>query len=161
MNLYKEIGAPRRTTCCGPIKQVRSQVVLRPPRALLDVKLDGRRSDYFEWIAAGHYDMSREYSALAGESSFLSDVYYGFDQERLLLRLDFRKGVDGKRVPVRRRARPGRHPPRPVTVPLHGVIEDIFEGAVPFVDLGLKPGEDVEFFLEFERTPARRCGCPR
>jgi hypothetical protein len=39
-----------------------------------------------------------------------------------------------------------------VTLPLHGVVEDIFEAAVPFKDLGLRPGEDVEFFLEFERT---------
>jgi len=39
------------------------------------VKIDGRITDYFEWVSAGHYDVSREYSALAGESSFLSDVY--------------------------------------------------------------------------------------
>ena len=96
--------------------------------------------------------MSREYSALAGESSFLSDVYYGFDANRLLVRLDFRKGVDGKRVLSGGELGLVVTRPRPATIPLHGVIEDIFEGAVPFADLGLKPGEDVEFFIEFERT---------
>jgi hypothetical protein len=142
MNLYKELGRPTPEDVLRPIKQVRSQVVLRPPRAMLEVKLDGRRSDYFEWIAAGHYDMSREYSALAGESSFLSDVYYGFDAERLLVRLDFRKGVDGKRVLAGGELGLVVTRPRSMTVPLHGVVEDIFEGAVLFADLG-QTGEDV------------------
>jgi alpha-amylase/alpha-mannosidase (GH57 family) len=152
MNLYKAIGRPPPEDVHRPIKQVRSQVVLKQPGALLDVKIDGRRSDYFEWIAAGHYDMSREYSALAGESSFLSDVYYGFDQERLLVRLDFKKGVDGKRILAGGELGIVVTRPRPVMLPLHGVVEDIFEGALSFKDLGLKPGEDVEFFIEFERT---------
>jgi hypothetical protein len=152
MNLYKAIGRPPPEDVQRPIKLVRSQVVLKQPSALLSVRIDGRRSDYFEWIAAGHYDMSREYSALAGESSFLSDVYYGFDQERLLVRLDFKKGVDGKRVLTGGELGVVVTRPRPVTLPLHGVVEDIFEGALSFKDLGLKPGEDVEFFIEFERT---------
>jgi alpha-amylase/alpha-mannosidase (GH57 family) len=152
MNLYQAIGRTVPEDVLRPIKQVRSQIVLKPPQAMLQVKLDGRRSDYFEWIAAGHYDMSREYSALAGESSFLSDVYYGFDPERLLVRLDFKKGVDGKRILAGGRLSLVLTRPRPVTVSLHGVVEDIFEGAVHFKELGLKPNEDVEFFLEFERT---------
>jgi hypothetical protein len=150
--VYKAIGKPTPDDLLRPIKQVRREVVLREPSALLQVKMDGRVTDFFEWISAGHYDMSREYSALAGESSFLSDVYYGFDAERLFVRLDFRKGVDGPRllsggllsVVVTR--------PRQVSVPLAGVAEQIFEGAVPFGDLGLRPGDAVEFFLEFERT---------
>jgi alpha-amylase/alpha-mannosidase (GH57 family) len=152
MNVYKAIGRQPPEDVHRPIKQHRSEVVLKTPWALLQVKLDGRRSDYFEWIAAGHYDMSREYSALAGESSFLSDVYYGFDQTRLLVRLDFRKGVDGKRMLSGGELTLIVTRPRAVALPLRGVVEDIFEGAIPFSELGLRPGEDVEFFLEFERT---------
>ncbi|HVE42544.1 MAG TPA: glycoside hydrolase family 57 protein [Planctomycetota bacterium] len=152
MNVYKAIGRQPPEDVHRPIKQRRSEVVLKQPMDLLRVKLDGRRSDYFEWIAAGHYDMSREYSALAGESSFLSDVYYGFDEHRLLLRLDFRKGVDGKRVLAGGELTLIVTRPRAAAVPLSGVVEDIFEGAVPFSELGLRPGEDVEFFLEFERS---------
>lgn len=152
MNVYKSIGRQPPEDVHRPIKQVRSQVVLKQPWAILQVTLDGRRSDYFEWIAAGHYDMSREYSALAGESSFLSDVYYGFDHDNLLVRLDFRKGVDGKRILESGALSVVVTRPRAVTVPLGGVVEDIFEGSIPFKDLGLRPGEDVEFFLEFERT---------
>jgi hypothetical protein len=152
MNVYKSIGRQPPEDVHRPIKQRRSEVVLKQPNDLLRVKLDGRRSDYFEWVAAGHYDMSREYSALAGESSFLSDVYYGFDAERLLVRLDFRKGVDGKRALGSGELTLIVTRPRAVAVPLTGVVEDIFEGAIAFSELGLRPGEDVEFFLEFERS---------
>ncbi|MBI3854647.1 MAG: alpha-amylase/alpha-mannosidase [Planctomycetes bacterium] len=152
MNMYQALGRPAPEDVHRPIKQARSQVVLRQPRAKLQVTIDGRRSDYFEWIAAGHYDMSREYSAIAGESAFLSDVYYGFDSERLLVRLDFKKGIDGKRILAGGELGLVVTRPRPAAAPLRGVVEDIFEGAVPFSDLGLKPGEEVEFFIEFERT---------
>ncbi|MBV8878432.1 MAG: hypothetical protein JO332_00575, partial [Planctomycetaceae bacterium] len=152
VNLYKAIGKPTPDDLLRPVKQVRREVVLREPSALLDVKMDGRVTDYFEWIAAGHYDMSREYSALAGESSFLSDVYYGFDQDQLLIRLDFRKGVDGKRLLASGELTVVVTRPRQIAVELTGVTDQIFEGAISFKDLALKPREQVEFFLEFERT---------
>ncbi|HLY74349.1 MAG TPA: glycoside hydrolase family 57 protein, partial [Planctomycetota bacterium] len=152
VNVYKTMGKPAPDDLLRPVKQVRREIVLREPKALLDVKLDGRVTDYFEWISAGHYDMSREYSALAGESSFLSDVYYGFDQERLLVRLDFRKGSEGPRLLAAGELSVVVTRPRQIAVVLTGVTVEVFEGAVSFRDLGLKPGENVEFFIEFERT---------
>jgi alpha-amylase/alpha-mannosidase (GH57 family) len=152
VNVYKAIAKPTPDDLLRPIKQVRREVVLREPTALLHVTMDGRVTDFFEWVSAGHYDMSREYSALAGESSFLSDVYYGFDTERLYLRLDFRKGVDGARLLAGGQLSVVVTRPRQTAVPLSGVAEQIFEGAVLFSDLGLRAGEAVEFFLEFERT---------
>jgi alpha-amylase/alpha-mannosidase (GH57 family) len=160
INVYRLIGRAPPEDVHRPIKQVRSQVVLKTPQGLLDVKIDGRRTHYFEWITAGHYDMSREYSALAGESSFLSDVYYGFDLERLLVRLDFRAGVDGKRILAGGELGVVVTRPRQVVLPLRGVVEDIFEGALPFKDLGLHPGEDVEFFIEYERAGGARVRLP-
>ena len=152
MNVYRALGRPWPDELHRPIKQTRREVIFKPPWAILSVRLDGRRTDYFEWIAAGHYDMAREYSALAGESAFISDVYYGFDPENVLVRLDFRKGVDPRSVLAEGELRLVVTRPRPVVVPLHGAVQDIFEAAVPFRDLGLRAGEEVEFFLEFERA---------
>jgi alpha-amylase/alpha-mannosidase (GH57 family) len=151
MNVYRALGRPWPEELQRPIKQIRREAVLKTPWALLTVRLDGRRSDYFEWIAAGHYDMSREYGAQAGESAFISDVYYGFDASRLFVRLDFRRGVDPRAALGEGELRLVVTRPRPASVPLQGVVEDIFEAAVPFRALGLESGEDVEFFLEFER----------
>ncbi len=152
MNIYKIIGKPWPDDLMRPVKQVRGETRVKWPEAALNVRLDGRRSDYFEWIAAGHYDMSREYGALAGESSFLSDVYFGFDLERLLLRLDFRKGVSPRDIMGSGELRIVVTRPRQKTLKLEGVVDEIFEAGIPFDELGLIRGEEIEFFLEYERT---------
>jgi alpha-amylase/alpha-mannosidase (GH57 family) len=151
MNAYRAMGRRWPDDLQRPVKQARRTAVFKPPWAMLTVRLDGRRSDYFEWIAAGHYDMAREYSALAGESSFIADVYYGFDEARLLVRLDFRKGVDPRAAVGAGELRIVVTRPCHAVAPITGVVEEILEAAVPFTALGLSPGEAVEFFLEFER----------
>jgi len=158
MNVYRALGRPCPDDVQRPVKRVHREAVFKPPWAMLSVRLDGRRSDYFEWIAAGHYDMSREYSAMAGESAFLTDLYYGFDESSLLVRLDFKKGVEPRAALGEGDLRLAVTRPRPVTLPLAGVVDDILEAAVSFSALGLRAGESVEFFLEFERrggTPVR------
>ncbi len=151
MNAYRAAGRPWPEDLQRPIKQLRREPAFKRPWAMLSVRLDGRRSDYFEWIAAGHYDMSREYGAVSGEAAFIRDIYFGFDEERLLLRLDFKPGVDrqaalaegGLRVVVTR--------PRHASAAVRGTADEILEAAVPFALLDLQPGDEVEFFLEFER----------
>ena len=68
---------------------VATSPVFTQPWALLNVRIDGRQSDYLEWIAAGHYDAVRE-SLAAGRrpASWMRDVYFGYDRKRFLLRLD-------------------------------------------------------------------------
>jgi alpha-amylase/alpha-mannosidase (GH57 family) len=151
MNVYRALGKPWPEELQRPVKQPRRDVILKEPKAMLRVVLDGRRTDYFEWISAGHYDMSLEYGAIAGESAFISDVYYGFDRQNVLLRLDFRRGVDPKGAMRSGELRAVVTLPRPALAKVTGVADEIFEAAVPFSALGLKAGEAVEFCLEFER----------
>jgi len=150
-NVYRALGRPVPDELHRPVKQVRAGAAARPPRRLLSVKLDGRPSHYFEWDAAGVYDMGREYGAVAGGSAFLREIRYGFDLGRLFVRMDFRRGADGRGILAAGRLRVLVTRPRPAEVPLEGVVDEIFEAAVPFSTLGLRPGEDAEFFLEFER----------
>jgi alpha-amylase/alpha-mannosidase (GH57 family) len=150
-NVYRVLGRPIPDEVQRPVKQARGGAVFRPPSGLLSVRLDGRATHYFEWAAAGHYDMGREYGAIAGESAFISDVRYGFDLERFYLRLDFRRGVEPREALAQGQLRLSVTRPRPAVVPLEGVADAVFEAAVPFASLGVRPDEDVEFFLEFER----------
>jgi hypothetical protein len=151
-NVYRALGKPVPDELHRPVKQARGGAVFRPPRGLLSVKLDGRATHYFEWASAGHYDMGREYGAIAGESAFISDVFYGFDLERFYLRLDFRRGVDARASLADGQLRIVVTRPRQTVLPLAGVLGDLYEAAVPFASLGLQPDEEVEFFLEFERS---------
>lgn len=157
-NMYRSLGLIEPPDLLQPVKRHVTAVVFREPWAMLHVKVDGRRTDYFEWIAAGQYDMSREYGAMAGDLTFLSDLFFGFDEEHLFLRLDCRAGVDARAAMAGRRMRIHTARPGAVTVDLlpsqEGVraeIQDIFEASCPFRLLGVAPGEEVEFHLEFIR----------
>ena len=58
----------------------------------MSVKVDGRRT-YFEWINAGHYVCSGSRGTMSMVTQgYISDLYFGFDTERLLIRLDSRGG---------------------------------------------------------------------
>ena len=62
------------------------------PTGLLNVKVDGRQT-YFEWINAGQYVNQGPRGAMAmAAERLVSDLYFGFDLEHLLLRLDARAG---------------------------------------------------------------------
>ncbi|MBI2899978.1 MAG: hypothetical protein HYY17_07320 [Planctomycetes bacterium] len=157
-NVYRSIGVPEPQELLQPVKRQVTAVVARAPWAMLRVVVDGRRTDYFEWIAAGRYDMSREYGAMAGDLSFVSDLHYGFDEANLFLRIDTRAGVDARKACERRRLRLIVTKPRPCEVDLlpaadgvRSAVEDIFEAAVPFERIGVAAGEDVEFVLELSR----------
>jgi alpha-amylase/alpha-mannosidase (GH57 family) len=142
-----------------PVKKRRREDLVRAPWAALNVVLDGRRSDYFEWIAAGHYDLARDFGAMAGEIAFLSDLLFGFDEKRLLVRLDFRPGVRPREMVGDGVVRVVSVAPEHRTVALwppsagEAALDEIFEAAVPFEALGASGGE-VSFYVEIERPGA-------
>jgi hypothetical protein len=157
-NVFRSLGRPEPEWLLQPVKRKPAAEVVRPPWAILNVVLDGRRTDYFEWIAAGTYDLSREYGAMAGDLAFLSDLFYGFDESNLLVRLDFRsdprKAMEGRAV----RVVLTRPHPKEASIWPGAALDDILEAAVPFEALGLSPDQEAEFFLEFSReggAPAR------
>jgi hypothetical protein len=141
-----------------PIKQKRRDDLYRRPWAILNVQIDGHRTDYFEWIAAGHYDLAREFGAMAGEVSFLSDVFFGFGENDLLVRLDFRAGTDVRAVLAETTVRVVTAKPMhrvvrifPAETSVRSSFSEILEAAVPFEMINAVPESEVEFFLEVER----------
>ena len=58
------------------------------PKGFLKVKIDGRQT-YFEWINAGHYVSGSERGTMTMVTrGILREVFFGFDAERFLLRID-------------------------------------------------------------------------
>jgi hypothetical protein len=98
-NVYIELGDPVPGELSRPIARVHPHA--RPytePTSLLDVKVDGRRT-YFEWLNAGHWAAGHARGTMAmAEEGRMSDLYFGFDAERLLLRLDARGGPARERL---------------------------------------------------------------
>jgi len=144
-----------------PVKQKRREDLYRRPWAILNVQVDGHRSDYFEWIAAGHYDIGREFGAMSGQGAFLSDLFFGFGENDLVLRLDFRPGIAPREVlaeavvqlvvvkPIQRTVRVF-----PAEPSVRSAFAEILEAAVPFEMLDAGPDAEVEFFVEIERAGA-------
>jgi hypothetical protein len=93
-NIYTVLGDEAPGELLRPISQGHHhQLPHTQPTSLLNVKIDGRRT-YFEWINAGHFVAggSRGSMSMVQEGR-VGSVYFGFDGERLLLRVDMRNGT--------------------------------------------------------------------
>jgi alpha-amylase/alpha-mannosidase (GH57 family) len=152
----------------------RRQTVSVPPGGFLEPKIDGRISDYYEWRLAGYYDITRGATSMRQVSGVIRAIYYGYDDKSLYLRVDtvaaplsqeFRdlRLVFEIMSPVPTRVRiplgPAEPPPtvslerrtdsswEEVPTSLTSSIQDVVEVAVPFLDIGLVPGNRVEAVL--------------
>jgi alpha-amylase/alpha-mannosidase (GH57 family) len=142
------------------------------PTGLLRVKVDGRRT-YFEWINAGHYACGGSRGTMnMAEAGLVSDLYFGFDLDRLLLRLDARDGParekwagigalrvcflspDGFTLVVKN---PAHKKPtaelllNDATVAAPGIevaADLLLELALPFRALGLNTDDCIQFYVE-------------
>src|SRR5262249_5678022 len=87
-NVYLLLGDDPPPELSRAISRRGHRVLYTPPRALLGVTVDGR-STFFEWVGAGRYTCGQERGAMAmAMQGPLREVYFGFDLERLLVRID-------------------------------------------------------------------------
>jgi alpha-amylase/alpha-mannosidase (GH57 family) len=156
------------------------------PSSFLKVKVDGR-STYFEWINAARYACGSERGTMALVSKgILREVWFGFSPDRLLIRVDTEGGPASERLAEVSRLRVGfvdpaewevvvaePSEPRPIGyvgyegqpstngTTVEAACGKIFELAVPFQRLGLKPGDPVRFYVELLADEASVDRAPR
>ncbi|WP_298436554.1 glycoside hydrolase family 57 protein [Geobacter sp.] len=88
MNVYRLLGLETPRELFEPIKKVTPAGLVREPAALIAPTVNGLVDDYFEWLAAGLYDLTKQASAMHAAESLLQSFFYGFDRESLFIRLD-------------------------------------------------------------------------
>jgi alpha-amylase/alpha-mannosidase (GH57 family) len=93
--VYRQLGEQIPKELAEPVSTAPIRALLVPPTAYISPKLDGRVSSYFEWLGAGLYSADRRSAAMHGRRSCLQALYYGFDSDRLYLRLDL--STEGER----------------------------------------------------------------
>ena len=159
------------------------------PVGLLKPALDGQVSSYFEWLPAGIVETDVPSGTMTGgerREPLLRQLYFGFDLERLYLRLDLgvsarQKLEEGIRCSVNfttpadrrlvlerggailhQRTSSGSWMPLGTATP-HASAAEILEASVSFADLGLRPNNPFAFSVsiqqdgvEVERHPAHR-----
>jgi alpha-amylase/alpha-mannosidase (GH57 family) len=87
--VYQSLGSEGPDELAEPIKQKAAPAHVVQPSALLDVRVDGRESTYFEWLGAGLYSPDRQDSSMHGRVHWLLQFRYGFSQDRFFTRVDF------------------------------------------------------------------------
>jgi alpha-amylase/alpha-mannosidase (GH57 family) len=172
-NVYQTLGEEPPTELARPIRLgMHHAQACTEPTGLLSVKVDGRRT-YFEWINAGHYVCGGARGTMSMVTQgHISDLYFGFDTERLLLRLDSRGGPFREQLADVQAIRivflkpegfelhvlhPSHKEPEAhlwrqgaAMAGTHAVAaaDHLFELAVPFHSLARKTDEPVHFYLE-------------
>jgi alpha-amylase/alpha-mannosidase (GH57 family) len=86
--VYRALGEPVPDVLARPIKRAPERARREVPMSYLTVKVDGRESNYFEWLGAGLYATDRRQSAMHGRAYVLGDLYYGFGPKNFYLRVD-------------------------------------------------------------------------
>jgi alpha-amylase/alpha-mannosidase (GH57 family) len=163
-SVYRHIGRQPPPDLEAPIGRPHRPPVTQPT-AFLRVEIDGRRTSFFEWLAAGRFRAQDEAGAMSrAQAGSLNEIAFGFDRQRLFLSLDFgERGTtifhEGATVhlhflqPNQRDLEilgPGR-------MRLDGLerssvaVDEILEVAIPWEDLGAAPGQVVSFYAEVHR----------
>jgi alpha-amylase/alpha-mannosidase (GH57 family) len=187
-NVYLLLGDQPPPELARPISRRGQRVIHTNPRTFLDVKIDGRET-FFEWLSAGRYTCQNERGTMAMVTRGpIRDLYFGFDLQRLLVRIDFERParaaladfealrvafVDpaGWEVVIKRPVGPDakaelRHVPTGLgpqsgATPVEFGIERIVELAVPFDLLGVKVGQPLQFYVEVLEGGQSRDRAPR
>jgi alpha-amylase/alpha-mannosidase (GH57 family) len=173
-NVYAILGCDPPGSLFVPISRAAAPRRLHgQPLSFLRVKLDGRPT-YFEWIDAARYVCGNERTTMnLASRGILRAIWFGFDAERLLVRVDTELGPANERLAAVDQLRIGfidpadcevivvePAAPRPVAYLNHagrpvvngttvqvatGVIVEL---AVPFSRLDRMPGDTIRFYVE-------------
>ncbi|MBN3033916.1 MAG: glycoside hydrolase [Candidatus Saganbacteria bacterium] len=87
-NVYNLIGRLPPKELDVPIKKIGVLRPVKEPTYLIQPELDGEVTNYYEWLAAGHYDFTRARGAMHQIETLLYELYYGFSLTELYVRLE-------------------------------------------------------------------------
>jgi alpha-amylase/alpha-mannosidase (GH57 family) len=87
-NLYRMLGGLPADELAEPIKHPRTKALSVLPTGLIQPRIDGVVTNYFEWLGAGLYLPDPRFGAMHGAARIWEALYYGFSPEALFLRLD-------------------------------------------------------------------------
>jgi alpha-amylase/alpha-mannosidase (GH57 family) len=86
--IYLALGQVAPEELAKPIKRRPEHAFQLAPTGFLRVKVDGRESSYFEWLGAGLYSPERRGGSMHGRVFYLREMRYGFEENRLCIRID-------------------------------------------------------------------------
>jgi hypothetical protein len=178
-NVYRRLGQAYPAGLDVPIKKADVRTQYRSPVHTISPTLDGKVTDYFEWLAAGFATPSGG-GAMHQVVRHLEKIYFGYDSSRIYVRLDFAGGL--KSLPPQAAVQLHFRSPKECVLTIEGSgsqwicsaftcsLPDaapavaggrILEIGVPFKALALRELDEVRLFVtilekdrELERFPS-------
>ena len=89
-NVYRALGKLPPEELSRPILQIVETEQKTDPTGCVQVTIDGKVSNYFEWIGAGVYHVDQRSGSMHGKRFLVREMHYGYDANNLFLRVDFR-----------------------------------------------------------------------
>ena len=86
--IYAALGEQAPDALAHPIKKAPERGRREAPESYLDVTVDGRETNYFEWLGAGLYVTDSRGGTMHGRGRVLADLLYGFSESHFYLRVD-------------------------------------------------------------------------
>jgi alpha-amylase/alpha-mannosidase (GH57 family) len=86
--IYLALGQVASPELAKPIKRKPEHALQMSPTAFVKVCVDGRDTSYFEWLGAGLYSPERRGGAMHGRIFYLRELRYGFEDDKLNVRVD-------------------------------------------------------------------------
>jgi hypothetical protein len=86
--IYLALGQTAPSDLAKPIKRKPEHALQVAPTGFLKTTVDGRETSYFEWLGAGLYSPERRGGAMHGRIFYLRELRYGFENDRLSVRVD-------------------------------------------------------------------------
>ena len=88
INVYQLLSLEVPGELREPIKKQRAADFVRAPARLITPSLNSAADDYFEWLCAGLYDLTRQGGAMHAAEGVLQSFFYGYDLEYFYFRID-------------------------------------------------------------------------
>lgn len=156
---------PRRRAVAAAIEE---------PHSLISPRCDGEATRYYEWIGSGAYRPENEGAAMKiGQEALVSEMRFGFDEERLFLRFESRprKGSSLRGCAVRvvldgrsfewRDGRGLRADGGDLPRGAEAACVNALEVAIPRAAVGLGAGQRAKLTVEITGADQRRELIPR
>lgn len=87
MKVYDALGKKPPAKLSKPIKQTFKQPIIKKPKNYITPTIDGKITNYFEWLFSGEIDLTFDLSSMNTEI-LIDKLYYGYDKENFYLRFD-------------------------------------------------------------------------
>jgi alpha-amylase/alpha-mannosidase (GH57 family) len=184
MKVYRDIGKEVPHHLSIPV--LREDRCISPTitiRGFIEPKIDGIVTSYYEWYQGAYMDIKKSGGSMHRSESILSNVYYGFNKDKLFLRIDpsipFSEFPDNTKfsintvkpclVKITVSIKPSLN--AELFIKSNGdwekikdvndvAIQDIFEIAIPFIDLRAKENDEINISISIMKNSEEIERCP-